>query len=61
MGAPFFSCIYYNIREVFYMKKFFRDILDITCITISGIFTIIGCFLLYSIFMYALERIISFF
>ena len=61
MGAPFSSCIYYNIREVFYMRNFFRDILDITCITISGIFTIIGCYLLYGIFMYALERIISFF
>ena len=61
MGAPIFSCIYYNIREVFYMRNFFRDILDITCITISGIFTIIGCYLLYSIFMYALDRIISFF
>ena len=43
------------------MKKFFEVVLDITCITISGIFTIIGCFLLYGIFMYALERIISFF
>ena len=61
MGAPFSSCIYYNIREVFYMRNFFRDILDITCITISGIFTIIGCYLLYSIFMYALDTIISFF
>lgn len=43
------------------MRNFFRDILDITCITISGIFTIIGCYLLYGIFMYALERIVSFF
>ena len=43
------------------MRNFFRDILDVLCITISGIFTIIGCYLLYSIFMYALERIISLF
>ena len=43
------------------MRKFFRIISDITCITIASIFTIIGCYLLYSIFMYALERIISFF
>lgn len=43
------------------MEKFFRGILDITCITIASVFTIIGCYLLYSIFMYALERIISFF
>ena len=61
MGAPLFSCIYYNIREVFYMIKFFRGILDVTCIAIASIFTIIGCYLLYSIFVYALERIISFF
>ena len=61
MGAPFSSCIYYNIREVFYMRKFFEGILDVTCIAIASIFTIIGCYLLYSIFMYALERIISFF
>ena len=43
------------------MKKFFRDILDVICITLSGVFTIIGCCLLYGFFMYALERIISFF
>ena len=43
------------------MKKFFEVVLDITCITIASIFTIIGCYLLYSIFMYALERIVSFF
>ena len=61
MGAPFFSCIYYNIKEVFYMRKFFRIISDITCIAIASIFTIIGCYLLYSIFIYALERIISLF
>ena len=61
MGAPFSSCIYYNIREVFYMKKFFEVVLDITCITMATVFTITGCYLLYSIFMYALERIISFF
>ena len=61
MGAPFSSCIYYNIKEVFYMRKFFRIISDITCIAIASVFTITGCYLLYSIFMYALERIISFF
>ena len=61
MGAPIFSCIYYNVREVFYMKKFFEVVLDITCITMASVFTIIGCCLLYGIFMYALERIISFF
>lgn len=43
------------------MIKFFRGMLDVTCIAIASIFTIIGCYLLYSIFMYALERIISFF
>ena len=43
------------------MEKFFRGILDITCIAIASVFTIIGCYLLYSIIMYALERIISFF
>ena len=43
------------------MIKFFRGILDVTCIAIASIFTIIGCYLLYSIFMYTLERIISFF
>ena len=43
------------------MRKFFEVILDITCIAIASIFTITGCYLLYSIFMYALERIISFF
>ena len=43
------------------MKKFFEVVLDITCIAIASIFTIIGCYLLYSIIMYALERIISFF
>ena len=43
------------------MRNFFRGILDITCITIASVFTITGCYLLYSIFMYALERIISFF
>ena len=43
------------------MRKFFEVISDVTCITIASVFTIIGCYLLYSIFMYALERIISFF
>ena len=43
------------------MRKFFRIISDITCITIASVFTIIGCCLLYGIFMYALETIISFF
>ena len=43
------------------MRKFFRIISDITCITIASVFTIIGCYLLYSIIMYALERIISLF
>lgn len=43
------------------MRKFFRDIFDVICITISGIFTIIGCYLLYIIFIYTLDRIISFF
>ena len=43
------------------MKKFFEVVLDITCITMAIVFTIIGCCLLYGIFMYALERIISFF
>lgn len=43
------------------MRKFFRSILDVICITIASVFTIIGCYLLYNIFMYALERIISFF
>lgn len=43
------------------MRKFFRDVLDVTCITISGIFFITGCCLLLSIFIYALDRIISFF
>ena len=43
------------------MKNFFEVVLDITCIAIASIFTIIGCYLLYGIFMYALETIISFF
>ena len=43
------------------MRKFFRIISDITCIAIASVFTIIGCYLLYNIIMYALERIISFF
>lgn len=43
------------------MRKFFRDVFDVICITISGLFIIIGCYLLYGIFMYALDRIISFF
>lgn len=43
------------------MRKFFRIISDVTCIAIASIFTIIGCYLLNSIFVYALERIISFF
>lgn len=43
------------------MRKLFEVILDVTCIAIASIFSIIGCYLLYSIFMYALERIISFF
>lgn len=43
------------------MRKFFRDIFDVICIAIASIFAIIGCYLLYSVFMYALERIISFF
>ena len=43
------------------MKKFFEVILDITCIAMASVFTIIGCCLLYGIFMYALETIISFF
>ena len=43
------------------MRKFFRGILDITCIAIATIFTIIGCYLLYGIFIYALETIVSFF
>ena len=43
------------------MRNFFRDILDVICITITGVFTITGCCLLYGIFMYALDRIISFF
>lgn len=61
MGAPFSSCIYYNIREVFYMRKFFRGILDITCITMASVFAITGCCLLIGIIIYALETIISFF
>lgn len=61
MGAPFFSCIYYNIREVFYMRKLFRGILDITCIAIASVFAVTGCYLLIDIIIYALERIISFF
>ena len=43
------------------MRNFFRDIFDVICITISGVFTITGCCLLISIFIYALERIVSFF
>ena len=43
------------------MRKLFRDIFDVICITISGLFIIIGCYLLYGIFIYALDRIISFF
>lgn len=43
------------------MIKLFEVILDIICLTIASVFTIISCYLLYSIFMYALERIISFF
>ena len=43
------------------MRNFFRDIFDVICITISGVFSLIGCCLLYGIFMYALETIISFF
>lgn len=43
------------------MRKFFRGILDITCIAIASVFTITGCYLLNSIIIYALERIISFF
>ena len=62
MGAPFFSCIYIIIlKEMFYMRKFFRGILDITCIAIASVFAITGCYLLNSIIIYALEIIISFF
>ena len=61
MGAPFSSCIYYNVREVFYMKKFFEVVLDITCITMGSVFAITGCCLLIGIIIYALETIISFF
>ena len=43
------------------MRNFFRGILDITCIAIASVFAITGCYLLYSIIIYALERIISFF
>ena len=61
MGAPLFSCIYYNIKEMFYMRKFFEAIFNVICLTIASVFTITGCFLLIGIFIYALERIISFF
>ena len=43
------------------MEKFFRTILDVTCIAMASVFAITGCCLLYGIFMYALERIVSFF
>ena len=43
------------------MRKFFRIISDITCITIASVFAITGCYLLIDIIIYALERIISFF
>ena len=43
------------------MKNFFRDIFDVICITISGVFAITGCYLLIDIIIYALERIISLF
>lgn len=50
-----------KIKEVFYMIKLFEVILDITCIAIATVFTVMGCCLLTGIFIYALERIISFF
>ena len=43
------------------MKKFFRGILDITCISMASVFAITGCCLLIGIIIYALETIISFF
>lgn len=43
------------------MIKLFEVILDITCIAIATVFTVMGCCLLTGIFIYALERIISFF
>lgn len=43
------------------MRKFFRGILDVICITIASVLAIIGCCLLSGIIIYALERIISFF
>ena len=43
------------------MEKFFRGILDITCIAMASVFAITGCCLLIGIIIYALETIISFF
>ena len=43
------------------MRKLFEVIFDVICITIASVFTITGCCLLIGIFIYALERIISFF
>ena len=43
------------------MIKLFEVILDITCIAIATVFTVMGCCLLTGIFIYALETIVSFF
>ena len=43
------------------MEKFFRGILDITCIAMASVFAITGYCLLIGIIIYALETIISFF